>query len=446
MPSFPYFPSLLVNRFAEQRIWLLAWPIILANISTPLLGFVDTAVVGHLPDASYLAGTALGSLLITVLFWLMGFLRMSTTGLVAQAEGRNDKVASANTLIQGIALALALGCSIVLFQDVLFGLLNLAITTEVDVSASLKHAELYFSTRVWIAPISLINLVLLGYAIGIGRTKVVLQVVLIGNLVNLAADILFVPVLGFGVAGVAMASVIAEICQFVALIWLLQIHKLIERVDFKQGDAKLSALISMNSTLFLRSALLQSVISFMAIHSSRYGDDAIALNAILMQFFLFISFAMDGIAFGLESLVGKAYGGNKLKQTRLYIQRGGRLALRFALLYTALYLCFAFSIVSLLTDIPSLLVRFESFYWLVVVLPLLSFLSFIFDGVFVALAWVKQMCVSMAIAACVFGVCVVVSVYTFSGTQLQLWGCFVVFLCTRWMVQGWMLKRYKLLF
>lgn len=446
MRFFSFVPSLFIRRLSERQIWLLAWPMILANISTPLLGFVDTAVVGHLPDPSFLAGTALGSLLVTVLIWLMGFLRMSSTGLAAQAYGRGSEADLARTVFQGVVMALVIGTGLILAQNQLFSGLKSLLAQGEDMAMATAFANEYFSIRIWVAPISLINLVLIGYAIGIGATKSVLKVVLVGNLVNLLLDLLFVPVLNFGVAGVAWASVLAEMSQFVALMVMLKPISLLNHIPWQSSTNGLTSMLSMNSTLFIRSALLQGVISFMAIYASRYNANAVAMNAILMQFFLFISFAMDGIAFGLESLVGKAYGANFRRRIRLYIQRGVTMSFKFASVYFVLYWFTADWIVALLTDLPELKSMFADYYYLVVLLPFVSFLSFIFDGVFVALSWARQMQTSMAIAAGIFAVLVYAFVVVPQGSHLTLWWAFVAFLSTRWIVQLWMLKKNAWLF
>ena len=422
----------------QQKIWRLAWPMILANISVPLLGFVDTAVIGHLPDSTYLAGTALGSLLITVLFWICGFLRMSTTGLVAQAVGRCDAYAVTRTLMQGMTLALSLAILILIFREPLFDLLPLLTHSSDELRLALGFAQEYFDIRIWIAPVSLISLVMTGFLIGKGQTRKVLVAVVSCNLVNLVADILFVPVLGLNVAGVAYASVLAEVTQFVILTAYVMPKanlKLWRSVQLSRG---LGQVFHLNSTLFMRSALLQLCLSFMTIYASRYGQSAIAVNAILMQFFLFISFTMDGIAFALESLVGKSYGALQIWKAKLYIRRGMAMAFKLSLVYCLIYGLMYEWIVASLTSIASLRVELSQFWWCAVLMPLVSFASFIYDGVFIGLSWVKEMRNSMAIAMISYFVLVFM---TLSMGNQGLWLAFLTFLMMRGVSQHWMMRH-----
>ena len=423
----------------DRNIWQLAWPMILANISVPLLGFVDTAVIGHLPNSNFLAGTALGSLLITVLFWLLGFLRMSTTGLVAQTAGRGDRLESNRYLAQGIGIALLLAFVILMLQGYLFALLPYLTGHDAQVQMSLEYARMYFDIRIWITPVSLCNLVLTGYLIGQGQTKRVLTAVIVCNLVNLFADILFVPVMGLGVEGVAYATVLAELTQFVLLAMVIVPQAQISKWQKSWFTHNLRQAFKLNSTLFFRSALLQLCLSFMTLYASNYGAQAIAINAILMQFFLFISFAMDGIAFALESIVGNYYGASQTWKAKLNIRRGFVMAFKFSLVYSLVYVFCYDWIVMLLTDISDLRVALQQ-YWLVVIcLPLVSFASFIYDGIFVGLAWVKQMRNSMLHAAVVYFLAVWL---TLSLNNLGLWMAFLSFMLARGASQYFYLKKF----
>lgn len=434
--------SLFLIRFslADKHIWQRAWPMIIANISTPLLGFVDTAVIGHLPDASFLAGTALATLLISVLIWLLGFLRMSTTALVAEAYGANNQLLVAKVVNQGICLALGLSTAVLLCREFLFQILLLATMNEPTASGTISAAQTYFDIRIWATPVSLTNFVLTGYLLGLGKTRLVLVSVVLANSVNLVADGLFVPVFGWQVAGVAWASVLAEICQLLCLIVLLRTQLssiFLPLAQIKQGFFRL---ISLNSNIFLRSACLQLVLSFMTFYAVRFGDLVVAANAILMQFFLFISFCLDGVAFALESLIGHAKGQNNFNKQVLYIRRGCRVGLYLAVCYSALYVLFSSPIINLLTNIPELRNVLNEYYLFLWVLPLVSYLSFVLDGVFIGLVWIKQMRNSMFLAALMF-----FSVFwvTQELENQGLWFAFLVFMVSRGLGQLAMLRTLR---
>ena len=411
---------------------------ILANISVPLLGFVDTAVVGHLSDAGYLAGTALGSLIVTVLFWLLGFLRMSTTGFVAQAS--NDLAKQRQVVMQGLSWVFILSIAILSCQLPLFNLIAQLVESP-EMALAKASAQTYYHIRIWIAPIALANLVLSGYLIGQGKTKVVLRAVIAANLLNLFADILLVPILGFKVAGVAMASVMAELLLFV--VYFKAVFAELGYQSLKQWRPFNieKAMLKLNSSLFLRSFLLQLCLSFMTLYAIRFGDTAVAANAILMQFFLFISFAMDGIAFALESMVGRAFGQQKWHRLRLTVRVGLWMSTALALAYSLIYLLFNQPMIRLLSTIPEIRLLLADYQLWIVLFPLVSYMSFIMDGVFVGLAWSKRMLTSMFAAALVFFTSFVLSIEL---ENQGLWLAFCLFMFTRGAVQWYQYKTSEI--
>lgn len=410
---------------------------ILANISVPLLGFVDTAVIGHLPESGFLAGTALGSLVVTVLFWLLGFLRMSTTGLIAQAS--NSKEQQRAIVMQGITWALFLSVLILALQQSVFSGVLLLVEQQ-DMELALVSAQAYFDIRIWVTPFALINLVLAGYLIGLGQTKIVLNAVIGANILNLFADLILVVAFNLGVEGVAIASVMAELLLF--FVYFKAVFTQLGFSTLKQKAlCKLEQrMVKLNSTLFLRSALLQLVLSFLTIYASRYGQTAVAANAILMQFFLFISFTMDGIAFALESLVGKAKGLKQTRRLKLIISTGMRLSLVLAAIYSLVYFFLNQSIIELLTNIEAIRRFLGDYQVWIVLLPFVSVVSFIMDGVFVGLSWSKEMMLSMLVAALAFFTTFVM----FEPWQNQgLWTAFCVFMFMRGAVQLFQYKKYS---
>ena len=427
-----------LNTNSARQIWLLAWPMILANISVPLLGFVDVAVIGHLPSPAFLAGTTLGSLVVMVLFWLLGFLRMSTTGLVAQAFGENNPKQETVVVMQGVFIALVLSVVILITQASVFNYFISLLSTESDLTESISAAQTYFAIRIWSTPISLINLVLTGYLIGKGQTKTVLYALLVCNLVNLIADIIMVPVLGLNVAGVAYASVLAEVTLFIFLMWRIypQVAPNIQcNFSVFIGSQKL---LSLNGLLFMRSVLLQLCLSFITIYATRYGEIAVATNAIVMQFFMFISFTMDGIAFALESLIGQHYAKSQKRKVILFIRTGLRLATFGTFIYCLVYWLCGEYIVYLLTNIETLQMELQSYYGWIILLPIVSYMSFILDGVFVGLAYSYKMFKSMLIAAITF-----FTVF-YLARELgnhALWLAFCSFMLARGLSQWYMVKK-----
>jgi MATE family multidrug resistance protein len=414
---------------------------IIANISTPLLGFVDTAAIGHLGQTELLAGTALGSLIISLLIWLSGFLRMSITGVTAQALGNRNVNEATKLLVEGIQFALILGLFIIVFRSWFFTLLQYFVSHD-GMGSSLAAAEQYFSIRVWSVPFVLISLVLSGYLIASGRTKSVLKYVVLSNLVNLVGDILFVVVFDFAVQGLAVASVIADI--FLCVSYFLVVNQVTHFTNnsYWRRLHISSKLLSLSGHIFLRSAILQLCLAFMTIYASNYGPTAVAMNAILMQFFIFISFSLDGVAYAAESKVGYLIGKKQNRKLNLVILSAITTSGVWACFYTILYAVLGKEIFALLTASEELIVLSNSYYIWMIALPLVSFLSFIFDGIFIGLAWGKLMLKSMALAGVAF-----FGSFVMLNNLMEnhsLWFAFSMFMIMRGLSQLWMYKRSNL--
>lgn len=399
------FGKAILTKKNNQRLLALALPMILSNITIPLLGLVDTAVIGHLSHAYYLGGVAVGSTIITLIFWLLGFLRMSTTGLVAQAVGADDTAKQLRLLVQGGCLAIALGMIFITLQHPIFTF-ALSLT---DASAQVQHyAEQYFSVRIWSAPFALCNLVLLGWLLGKQQPKAAMWQLIFANSVNIVLDLLFVVGLQWGVQGAAAASVLADISGLIVALKLvsktlnqqfgLSLRDLTRYLNM-HGTAQLMRL---NRDIFLRSFCLQLAFAFMTFQGARLGDVTVAANAVLLNLLLLISYALDGIAYYAEVEVGNATGernSEKLKQSVLLAWFWSAIsALTFALLFAV----FGPALINLLTGIEAVQHVAQQYLPWLIVLPLLAFSSYLFDGVYIGAAKGRTMRNSMVLAT--FGV------------------------------------------
>lgn len=292
-----------------MRIWALAWPIILSNITVPLLGLVDTAVVGHLPDSRYLAGVTLGATLFSFLYWGFGFLRMGTTGLVAQAMGRESGTDVRNLLGQSLIIALVIGSLLIVFASPLITLgLWLLDGSEVATDLAREYAHI----RLWSAPAVLANYAILGWFLGQQNSRVTLMILLLTNSVNIVLDLWFVVGLGMTSNGVAWASVIADYSAlaFGSYLVLRQLTRLEGRFLRERLLAltAYTALFNVNANLFVRTLGLLFAMAFFTAQGARQGDTVLAANAVLLQFIMLTSYALDGFAHAAESLIGRAYG------------------------------------------------------------------------------------------------------------------------------------------
>lgn len=301
---------------SDKALWRLALPMIFSNITVPLLGLVDTAVIGHLDSPVFLGGVAVGATATSFLFMLLLFLRMSTTGLTAQAFGAKNPQALARALIQPLLLALGAGVMIVLFRT---PLIELALHIVGGNDAVLVQARRFLEIRWLSAPASLANLVLLGWLLGVQYARAPVILLVVGNILNIALDLWLVMGLHMNVQGAALATVIAEYATL--LIGLMMVRKVLHlrgvSLDMlKQAwRGNVRRLLALNRDIMLRSLLLQLCFGAITVSGARLGSDIIAVNAVLMTLLTFTAYALDGFAYAVEAHSGQAYGardGSKL--------------------------------------------------------------------------------------------------------------------------------------
>ena len=396
--------SPLSNPQVHRQVLALAIPMVLSNITVPLLGLVDAAVIGHLEHAWYLGGVALGSTMISVTFWLLGFLRMSTTGLAAQSYGGDDRKQLALVFMQGALMAL-LFALLFLFAhsaigDLIFG--------WSDASTQVKHYGMqYFSIRVWSAPAALMNFVLLGWLLGTQNAKAPMWMVIITNLTNIALDVLFVIGFDWKVEGAALASVIADYSGMafgLVCVWKTWQERQLPLPKNLLGETQhgLGRFIKLNRDIFLRSLCLQAAFSFMTFQGASFGDDVVAANAVLMSFLMIISYGMDGFAYAMEAMVGKAIGAKDRQQLSASLIGTFFWSLLICLGLTAVFAFSGSYLIATITSIDAVQQQAAIYLPWLVVMPLASMWCFLLDGIFVGATKGKDMRNSMFVATCSF--------------------------------------------
>ncbi|MFV0575772.1 MAG: MATE family efflux transporter DinF [Vibrio sp.] len=391
---------ILSQRHLHKQVLVLAIPMVLSNITVPLLGLVDAAVIGHLDYAWYLGGVALGSTMISVTFWLLGFLRMATTGLTAQAQGEENAHKLAMTWLQGMLVAWSLALLFLVFHSPLAHL----IFSLSNASEEVKHYGMqYFSIRVWSAPAALANFVIFGWLLGTQNSKAPMVLVITTNIVNIILDVLFVLVFDWKVAGAAWASVLADYsCLtlglfFVWRTWLKQHlpNALLLLPNATQGIGKM---LRLNGDIFLRSLCLQAVFSFMTFQGAALGDNVVAANAVLMSFLMMVSYGMDGFAYAMEAMVGKAVGAKSRGQLLESLIGTSFWGLACSLLLTVLFFLFGHNLIRMITDIPNVQSQADIYLPWLIIMPLVSMWCFLLDGIFVGATKGKDMRNSMVVA------------------------------------------------
>ncbi|MEW6999092.1 MATE family efflux transporter [Colwelliaceae bacterium BS250] len=436
------------HKNERRALFTLAIPMILSNITVPLLGLIDTAVIGHLPHAYFLGGTAVGSMIITAIIWFCGFLRMSTSGLAAQAFGSNNQQQMLLVLSRGLIVALTIGLLLVaLQQPFIDGALWLAGgSNEVQL-----YARQYSEIRVWGFPAALANLVVLGWLLGMHKAKQAMWVIILTNVVNLCLDLLFVLGFNWQVQGVALATLIAEYSGLLLGLWLIRasIHKQMGALrsalaDIKQqifARSQLLAYMQLNRDIVIRTICLELCFIFITFEGAKLGDTVVATNAILMNFILLISFGLDGIAFGAEARVGKAKGAKDLLGLKIAVKVAMVYNLIFAIFYSLFFLLFGKQFILLLSDIEPVTQLAEQFLPWITLLPILACWCYLFDGIYIGLTQGRVMRNSMLIAT--FG-CFFPVWWLFSSLgNHAIWAALSIFMVVRGLTLMWHFKHYN---
>ena len=365
---------------------------ILSNISVPLLGMVDTGVTGHLDNPVYLGAVAVGATIFGFLYAGMNFLRMGTTGITAQRLGADDYDGLRVALGQSLIVALGIAALLLILQAPLRTVAMTLIGPEPEIAG---FAGQYFAIRIWSAPATLVNYALVGWFVGLQDTRIPLVIVLAINITNIVLDLVFVLGLGMTVDGVAAASVIAEFTGM--LVGLSFVARQLRRYPGSWVRSKLTrlseyaAFFSINANLFFRTMALMFTFAFITAQGARLGGLILAANAILMNLQALMAYALDGFAHAAEALVGKAVGSGQ----RNAVEEAVRLALRWSLYvsvaFTAAYVVGGPLIIDVLTDLPEVREVSRTYLPWLIVSPIISVWSFLYDGVFVGATRAREM-------------------------------------------------------
>ncbi len=368
----------------NKSILKLALPNIISNITVPLLGFVDMVLMGHQDSIAYIGAIGLGGTIFSVMYSIFSFMRAGTTGFTAQAYGANDSAEMAYSLYRSLCVALFATVLVLSLQDVVEGLSMKLLHGSDEV---LFHTSVYFRVRIWAAPAVLCLYAFNGWYIGMQNTAIPMAIAILTNVVNIVLSVIFVNVMGMGVSGVALGTVIAQYCGLISAILFLFAkfrHQLvpIKKAILFQSD-KLKRFFAVNADFMFRSILLVLSIAFFNNQSAKLGDDMLAVNMILMQFFYIFSYFTDGFAYAGEALVGRfkgAHDGKLLHSTvKLLFLWGFLIALPFTMLYTL----FPEWFIGLVSDQPGIIPMAKPYHFYLAAIPFVTFAAFLWDGVYI---------------------------------------------------------------
>ena len=376
------------DTVTHRRVLRIAGPIVLSNATVPLLGAVDTGVVGQMGAAAPIGAVGLGAVVLATFYWIFGFLRMGTTGLAAQAHGRGDGAERAAVLWRALIIGLAAGVGLILCQGLLFWAAFRVAPASAEVEAL---ARSYLSLRIWGAPATISLYAVTGWLIAMERTRGVLVLQLWMNGLNIALDLWFVLGLGWGVPGVAIATLIAEWTGLALGLWLcrdglvrLELPRILDRVALRR-------MAGVNSDIMIRSVLLQGSFTAFLFFGAGLGDVTLAANQVLLQFLEITAYALDGFAFAAETLVGQAVGAGSRPALRRSIRLSFQWSVGGAFALSALFAVAGPIIIDVMTTAPEVRETARLYLWWLVAAPLIGVASWTYDGIYIGATATREM-------------------------------------------------------
>jgi len=434
-------------RRLNKKILNLAIPNIISNISIPMLGIVDMALMGHLESDAYIGAIALGSLIFNFIYWSLGFLRMGTSGFTAQAWGKRDLPETIMVFSRAALIAIVMSLLLLIFQGPIESLSFLVLKGETRVE---ELAMTYFRIRVWAAPAALGQFALLGFFLGMQNARLPMVVLVLTNAINIICNYIFVMKLGMGSDGVALGTVIAQYCGLLtALFFFWKYFKRLFRYWSLEATlqwGKLKHFLVINSDIFIRTMCLVIVFSIFTARSASVdlhnaGDDTVlAVNSILMQFFMFFSFLIDGFAHASEALTGKFIGARDRKSLLQSIRLLFIWGTAISILFTLIYLIGGNAIFRILTNNPEVIANARPYFFWVVMIPMLSYTAFLWDGIFIGATAGPEMRNAMLISTLL----VFFPAYILAGKYLGnhgLWLAFILFMIARGITMQLMARK-----
>ncbi len=398
------------QNFSKKQIILLSIPVFLSNLAIPLVGIVDTGLMGNLGETKYLAAISIATSVMTMVIWSFGFLRMGTVGIVAQAFGRGDYREIVRTLLRNFVIAMVIALIIIMMKP----LINISIEHFFNTSAETQNLiNSYLSVRVFSVPAELAIYILVGFYLGIQKTKISSLMVVVLSIFNIVFSSMFVLSYDLNVFGVALGTLFSSfitliIFSFFTYRFIIKKFKLIPRFEKIVIKSKLIKLFNINLDIFIRTLFVTFSFLWVTYLGSKLGEDYLAVNTILMQFIILAAFFLDAYAFSTEGVVGFTIG-RKVKKSFLSVVKNSiQISFITALIVSFIYLIFFKQIINIITDIELLrFISYKHFIWIIIIPPIASF-CYQLDGIFIGASQTKEMRNAMIVSVLSF---IAISVY-----------------------------------
>ena len=424
----------------NREILQIALPSIVSNITVPLLGLIDAAIVGHLGAASYIGAIAVGGMLFNIIYWIFGFLRMGTSGMTSQAYGQKDEAETMRILARSMGVGMLIALALIILQ---YPIERIAFTLMKATPEVERLASLYFRICIWGAPAVLGLYSISGWCIGMQNSRFPMYVAITQNIVNILASLVLVYGFGMKIEGVAIGTLVAQYAGLLMAAWLWTSHfkHLLPYVQLQTLLTKgaIRRFFQVNRDIFFRTLCLVAVTMYFTSAGAAQGEVILAVNTLLMHFFTFFSYIMDGFAYAGEALVGKHLGANDRPALRQMVHQLFVWGIVLSLVFTLVYGIGGKVFLGLITNEQSVITASSAYFYWVLAIPLAGFAAFLYDGIFIGATATRWMLYAMSIATIAF----FLIYYGFRGTMDNhaLWLAFITYLALRGIVQGFLGRK-----
>ena len=424
----------------NREILQIALPSIVSNITVPLLGLIDAAIVGHLGAASYIGAIAVGGMLFNIIYWIFGFLRMGTSGMTSQAYGQKDEAETMRILARSMGVGMLIALALIILQ---YPIERIAFTLMKATPEVERLASLYFRICIWGAPAVLGLYSISGWCIGMQNSRFPMYVAITQNIANILASLALVYGFGMKIEGVAIGTLVAQYAGLLMAAWLWTSHfkRLLPYIQLQTLLAKgaIRRFFQVNRDIFFRTLCLVAVTMYFTSAGAAQGEVILAVNTLLMHFFTFFSYIMDGFAYAGEALVGKHLGANDRPALRQMVHQLFVWGIVLSLVFTLVYGIGGKVFLGLITNEQSVITASSAYFYWVLAIPLTGFAAFLYDGIFIGATATRWMLYAMSIATTAF----FLIYYGFRGAMGNhaLWLAFITYLALRGIVQGFLGRK-----
>ena len=392
------------SKFSKKQIILLSIPVFFSNLAIPLVGMVDTGLMGNLGETKYLAATSIATSVMTMIIWSFGFLRMGTVGIVSQAYGKGDYREIVKTLLRNFVIAIMIALTIIIFKPLIYNSIQYFFNTSQETQELINT---YLSVRVFSVPAELIIYILVGFYLGIQKTKISSSLIIVLSILNIVLSSLLVLTYNLNIFGVVLGTLIASYVTLIIFViftynFITKKFKIIPKFEKLIVKSKLLKLFNINLDIFIRTLFLTFSFLWVTYLGSKLGEDYLAVNTILMQFIILAAFFLDAYAFSTEGIVGFTIGRKNKSSFLSVVKNSIQVSFFSALLISFLYLIFFKDIINIITDIEILrFISYKHIFWIIIIPPIASF-CYQLDGIFIGASQTREIRNAMVFSVLLF--------------------------------------------